>query len=279
MPKRPALDDLIALAYKAAREIVAVREAGFETVQKADNSPVTVADQRAEAIIEAGLAKLIPGAAMIGEEAVAAGRIPDPGAHFFSVDPLDGTREFVLGNDEFTVNIGWIEDGAPISGVVLAPVGGEVYAGEPGRALRGVFDMSAGQLKAPLAPIRAATKKPLEGWRVFASRRSGKNSRTSQFVEALGPHTRTQASSSIKFCRLAEGGFDLYPRFGDVSEWDAAAGHAVLAAAGGGVMTLDGAPLRYGARVEHFRINGFVAYANAEAASAAREALEAMPSA
>src|SRR5690349_7110370 len=138
---RPKLDDLITLALTAAQEINAVRAAGVEAIKKKDGSPVTLADHRAEAVIEAGLKKLVPDAPMIGEEAVAEGRIPDPGARFFCVDPLDGTRDFVAGGDEFTVNIGWIEDGEPVSGVVLAPVTGEVYAGEPGRALRGVFDM------------------------------------------------------------------------------------------------------------------------------------------
>ena len=275
--QRPKLNDLIALALTAAQEINMVRESGFEAIKKSDGSPVTIADQRAEAVIEAGLKKLVPDAPMIGEEAVAEGRIPDPGARFFCVDPLDGTRDFVAGGDEFTVNIGWIEDHAPTCGVVLSPASGEIYAGEPGRALRGVFDMKTGVLREALAPIHTSATKPESGWRVYASRYSGANSRTAKFSAALGRHEVMRGSSSIKFCRLAEGAAELYPRFGDVNEWDAAAGHAVLSAAGGGVMLLDGAPLRYGNTARKFLINGFIAFANAAAASAARDILTQNP--
>ncbi len=132
----PQLDDLITLALTAGREIMSVRAAGFDAQTKADGSLVTIADQRAEAIIEAGLAKLEPGAPMLGEEAVAAGRIPDCGARFFCVDPLDGTRGFAKGGDEFTVNIALIENGTPIVGVVYAPATGELYAGEPAKRWR-----------------------------------------------------------------------------------------------------------------------------------------------
>lgn len=276
---RPKLDDLAKLAFDAAREILAVREAGFETIRKTDGSPVTVADQSAEAVIEAGLKQLVPGAPMVGEESAAAGRIPDPGSHFFSVDPLDGTRDFVAGGEEFTVNIGWIENGLPVSGVVLSPVSGELYLGEPGRALRGVYDMKTGAMREDLRAIHTRTEKPASGWRVFTSRHSGKNTKTANFIEALGAATPAYSSSSIKFCRLAEGAADLYPRFGTVNEWDVAAGHAVLLAAGGDVMHLHGAPLRYGALDGVFEVRGLIAYANEQAAEAARAAVASMPNA
>lgn len=262
MTPRPALDDLIALALEAGREIMAVRAAGFDALTKDDGSLVTRADQRAEAIIEAGLARLMPGVPMIGEESVAAGRIPACGAHFFCVDPLDGTRDFVAGGEEFTVNIAFIENAAPIMGVVLAPATGELYAGEPGRALQS----RGGEA---LSPIQVADAKPAEGWRVVASRHSGKNQATADFLAAVGPHTLCHGSSSIKFCRLAANDADLYPRFGDVNEWDIAAGHAVLSGAGGGVMRLDGTPIAYGGRDGSFLVHGFIAFANAAAASAA----------
>jgi 3'(2'), 5'-bisphosphate nucleotidase len=268
---RPALEDLIALALAAGREILAVRDAGFAALDKADGSPVTIADQRAEAVIEAGLAHY--GIPMIGEEGFAEGRAPDLAERFFCVDPLDGTRDFVEGeNGEFTVNIALIEHGAPVMGVVFAPATQEMYAGEPGRALKGRFDARTGETLAALAPIRAAP--PAGPWRVIASRRSGANPETDAFVEALGQHTRIAASSSIKFCRLAEGGADLYPRFGNVSEWDVAAGHAILSAVGGGVMRLDGSPLVYGAHAQRFRVPGFIAFSGATAASAARGAIK-----
>jgi 3'(2'), 5'-bisphosphate nucleotidase len=269
---RPSLDDLIALARAAGREIMAVRAAGFDTETKLDGSPVTIADQRAEKIIEDGLRALAPEIPMIGEEAVADLRIPQCGDLFFCVDPLDGTRGFAKGGDEFTVNIALVEHGAPTMGVVFAPASGELFAGEPGRALRGKYDPNSGAEIEALAPIHASAGTPPQ-WRIVASDISGRNSDTDAFVAALGA-TTTHASSSIKFCRLAEGAADLYPRFGEVSEWDAAAGHAVLAAAGGGVMRLDGSPLRYGDRDGSFLIRGFMAFASAAAASAARDVLK-----
>jgi 3'(2'),5'-bisphosphate nucleotidase len=265
------LDPLIALALAAGREIIAVRDAGFDTQTKLDGSLVTIADQRAEAIIEAGLAELAPGVPMLGEEAVAAGRIADCSGKFFCVDPLDGTRGFAKGGDEFTVNIALVEDGAPTTGVVYAPATGELYAGEPGRALAGKCHPQTGQLLAPLAPIRANATLPAQP-RIVASDFSGRNERTAAFIKALDGAI-AHASSSIKFCRVAEGAADLYPRFGDISEWDAAAAHAILKAAGGDIMLLDGAPLRYGGRQGDFLIHGFVAYSNEAAKQAALKAL------
>jgi 3'(2'), 5'-bisphosphate nucleotidase len=250
---------------------MAVRTAGFDTQTKLDGSPVTIADQRAEKIIEQGLLRIAPEIPMIGEEAVADLRIPQCGNLFFCVDPLDGTRGFAKGSDEFTVNIALVEQGAPTMGVVFAPASGELFAGEPGRALRGKYDPNSSAEVEALAPIHAAVEKAQQ-WRIVASDVSGRNRDTDAFVATLNG-IATHASSSIKFCRLAEGAADLYPRFGDVSEWDAAAGHAVLTAAGGGVMRLDGSPLRYGDRDGGFLIRGFVAFGSAAAASAARDAL------
>jgi 3'(2'), 5'-bisphosphate nucleotidase len=267
----PSLDDLIALARAAGREIMAVREAGFDTQKKRDGSLVTLADQRAEALIEAGLQLLAPGVAMLGEEAVAAGRIPELGARFFCVDALDGTRGFVKGGDSFTVNIALVEAGAPLMGVVYAPASGALYAGEPGRAVRGHCapdDAAPGAL----TPIAAADSRPASGWRIVASDYSGRNEKTNSFIAALNG-VASHASSSIKFCRIAEGAADLYPRFGNVSQWDAAAGHAILTAAGGGVIGLDGAPLRYGQSHDAFLIRGFLAYGNADARTAALAAM------
>jgi 3'(2'), 5'-bisphosphate nucleotidase len=264
------LDDLIALALAAGREIMAVRAAGFDAQTKDDGSLVTIADQRAEAIIEARLAELAPGVPMLGEEAVAAGRVADCSGRFFCVDPLDGTRGFAKGGDEFTVNIALVEGGTPTMGVVYAPATGELYAGEPGKALSAKCHPQTGQFMEPAKPIsvRALQQPP----RIVASDFSGRNERTGAFVAALSGST-THASSSIKFCRVAEGAADLYPRFGDVNEWDAAAGHAILRAAGGDIMLLDGSPLHYGGKNGDFLIHGFVAYANEAAKRAALSAL------
>jgi 3'(2'),5'-bisphosphate nucleotidase len=268
--RRPRLDDLIALALAAGREIMQVRAEGVSAMEKRDGSIVTLADHRAEAAIEAGLAELAPGVPMIGEEAVALGRIPECGEVFFCVDPLDGTRGFAKGGDEFTVNIALIEHGAPVMGVVFAPASGELYAGEGRSARRAKYDpVSHAILEAPAA-IQTASSSPR--WRIVASDFSGRNERTDAFVKALNGVT-THASSSIKFCRVAEGAADLYPRFGDVSEWDVAAAHAVLLAAGGDIMSLEGKPLHYGLRQSDFIIPGFVAFGANAAANAARAAL------
>ena len=267
----PKLEDLIELALVAGREIMAVRAAGFDAQTKLDGSIVTIADQRAEAIIEAGLAKLAPGVPMIGEEAVADGRIPACGARFFCVDPLDGTRGFAKGGDEFTVNIGLIEDAEAIVGVVYAPATGELYAGQAGRAVKAQCDIATGALT-PLTPIRTAPR-PAQ-WRLVASEQSGRNGETEDFRASLNAGALVHASSSIKFCRVAEGAADLYPRFGNVSEWDAAAGHAVLRAAGGGIIRLDGSPLRYGLNPGDFLVHGFVAYSSEDAKVAALNALK-----
>lgn len=267
----PSLEHLIDLALAAGREIMAVREAGFDTQKKSDGSPVTIADQRAEAIIEAGLRRLDPDTPMLGEEAVSAGRIPELGARFYCVDPLDGTRGFAKGGKQFTVNIALVENGAPCMGVIYAPAIGDLYAGEPGRAVRAKCNIATAEHGA-LQPLAAAPARLPGGWRIVASDHSGRDEATGKFVTALAGAT-AHASSSIKFCRLAEGAADLYPRFGNVCEWDAAAGHAILAAAGGNIMRLDGAPLRYGAHEDSFLIRGFVAFANEAAKQAALAAL------
>ncbi len=270
MPK-PKLDDLIALALDAGREIMHVRAAGFDTQTKLDGSIVTIADQHAELIIEQGLAALAPEIPMIGEEAVASGRIPECGDIFFCVDPLDGTRGFAKGSDEFTVNIALVEDAIPTMGVVYAPASGELYAGEPGRALRGRCDTATAKPLTALERIAAQAQSPARP-RIVASDFSGRNEKTQGFVAALNGVV-THASSSIKFCRVAEGAADLYPRFGEISEWDAAAAHAILRAAGGDVMRLDGSPLRYGDRDGQFLIKGFVAFSGPAAAAMALNAL------
>jgi len=265
------LDDLIALARAAGREIMAVRAEGFEAMTKGDGSLVTAADQRAEAIIEQGLKALDPDIPMIGEEAVSEGRAPSFGVRFFCVDPLDGTRGFAKGGDQFTVNIALVENGAPSMGVVFAPATGDLYAGEPGRALVAHLDPDSGDIRTPFAPIAARKTAPPQ-WRVIASEHSGRDAVTTAFIAAL-KGAPAHASSSIKFCRLADGSADLYPRFGNVCEWDAAAGHAILSAAGGGIMRLDGAPLAYGDRDGGFLIHGFIAYASDAAKAAALAAL------
>lgn len=275
---RPSLDSLIALALEAGIVIMEVRDGGVEAMDKMDGSPVTIADQRAEALIEAGLAKLAPGVPMIGEEAVSEGRIPALDSAFYLVDPIDGTRDFIAGKTgEFTVNIALIEAGQPVMGVVLAPATGELFAGEVssgnvGRAIKVKVDGRKGVELEPRAAIQTLSSPPASGPRVVASRHSGGDKATAHFLDKIGPHELVSASSSIKFCKLAEAIADLYPRFGPVNEWDIAAGHAVLKGAGGDLMRLDGVPA-YGSRGEDFSVKGFIAFSGAPAKALAQGAL------
>ncbi|WP_439816205.1 3'(2'),5'-bisphosphate nucleotidase CysQ [Zavarzinia sp. CC-PAN008] len=228
------------VAAEAAVEIMRIYDAGFAVRQKDDSSPVTEADEVAERVILAGLARIAPGIPVVAEESVAAGRLP-PGEPaqwpaFWLVDPLDGTREFISRNGEFTVNIALVEHGAPTLGVVLAPA--------QKRGWRAAGAGLAIAVKAGIERPIAARPVPDQGMVVVASR-SHRDARTEDYLAGLPGATVTPAGSSLKFCLVAEGLADLYPRFGRTMEWDTAAGHAVLWAAGGAVETLDGKPMHY----------------------------------
>lgn len=241
----PLLAALVDLAIRAGREILAVAATDFAVEIKADASPVTAADARAEAVILAGLATLLPGVGIVAEEESAAGRRPtDLGRRFLLVDPLDGTREFVNHSGEYTVNIALVEDGRPIAGVVHAPALAEVHAGRVGLgAAHGRIAADGTIAWTPIA-VRPA---PRSGLAVLASR-SHCSAETEELLVRLPVADRIAAGSSLKFCRLAEGAADFYPRLGRTMEWDTAAGDAVLTSAGGLVVTLDGRPLAYGKR-------------------------------
>jgi 3'(2'), 5'-bisphosphate nucleotidase len=244
------------LARRAGAAVMAVYATDFAVLDKADASPVTLADRLAEDLIVAGLRTLTPGVPIVAEEAMAAGNAPSlVGArHFWLVDPLDGTREFVARNGEFTVNIALVENGQPVLGVVLAPAmpvpegavglpSGCLYAGIVGQGAWA--ETAAGR-----RPIRCRAV-PAEGLTVLASRSHGDAAALANFLSrhlAGRPVARIgNAGSSLKLCLLAAGQADLYPRLGRTMEWDIAAGQAVLAAAGGSVCRVDdGSPLRYG---------------------------------
>jgi len=235
-PLLPALEDM---ARQAAAAILDVYGRDFAVDHKGDDSPVTDADRRAEAIILAGLAALTPGVPVVAEEEVAAGRIPDIGTGpFWLVDPLDGTKEFVKRNGEFTVNIGLIQSGIPAAGVVLQPTLGLLWSGAgPGTASA----VGADGMRRPIACRRP----PATGAVVVTSRSHRDPARMAAWMAPLAEPILDFAGSSLKFCRVAEGSADFYPRFGPTSEWDVAAAHAVLLAAGGEVVTFDGIPLAY----------------------------------
>lgn len=234
---------LIPVIREAGRAVMTVYDGDFAVQTKDDHSPVTDADGRAEAIILAALADLTPDIPVAAEESIAEGRIPMVGDEpFWLVDPLDGTKEFIKRNGEFTVNIGLVVDRRPVLGLVLAPAQDVLYLGHgPGTAWRLDADGAAA--------IRCRRPGP-EGLVVLASRSHGDGGALDAYLRRYPVASRANAGSSLKFCRLAEGAADLYPRLAPTCEWDTAAAHAVLLAAGGRVETEDGAPLGYAKRAD-----------------------------
>jgi 3'(2'), 5'-bisphosphate nucleotidase len=226
------------LAREAGALILQVYAGGFGVGSKADGSPVTLADERAEAHITAGLQALAPDVPVVAEEAVARGDVPAIDNRFWLVDPLDGTREFVQRNGEFTVNIALIEHGLPVLGVVLVPVADVLYAGGVGQ---GAWVEEAGVRHAI-----TCTRVPGLALRLACSRSHGDEAALQAWLAGRLVRSRVAAGSSLKFGLVARGQADAYPRFGRTMEWDTAAGHAVLRAAGGEVRDLHGHVLRYG---------------------------------
>ena len=226
--------------------------------KKDDHSPCTAADEDAERFILAELAKAMPGVPVIAEEEAAAGRLQAIGAHFFLVDPLDGTKEFLNRNGEFTVNIAEIQNGVPVRGAVYAPAKHRMFVGEtPGGAFE-IEMKTAAQLDWKNAkPI--AVRKPADDGMIAVASRSHRDSKTDEYLAHYHVKDFVTAGSSLKFCLVAAGEADIYPRHGRTMEWDTAAGHAVLAAAGGSVTRIDGSPFLYGKAGEGFANPFFVA--------------------
>lgn len=239
------LPQVVQIAKDAGSIIMAIYNARPETrgqvFHKADGSPLTQADLAAHQVIARGLAQLTPDIPVVSEEDEASQVHRQPAGRFWLVDPLDGTKEFLARNGEFTVNIALIEDGVVVLGAVVVPALNQAYWGCTGH---GAFREAAGHTE----PIRATlpTERAGRRLRVLTSK-SHMNAETRAFLDQLGPHELIQVGSSLKFCRIAEGSADLYPRLGPTCEWDTAAGQAVLEAAGGLVLRLDQhRPLRYG---------------------------------
>jgi 3'(2'), 5'-bisphosphate nucleotidase len=242
------VDQLAETAREAGAAILEVVQRGFEVESKHDTSPVTEADRAAELIILAALARAAPGIPVIAEEEVAAGRIPAHDDTYFLVDPLDGTKEFIRGGDDYTVNIGLIEQGIPKLGVVFAPATGRLHGGCVGDGAW--LDEGQGR-------VQIATRPRGELTTAVASK-SHLNQATIDYLEAaVGNCGYVSVGSSLKFCIVAEGKADIYPRAAPTSEWDTAAGHAVLLSAGGLVDGPDGEALAYGKRA--FLNRAFVA--------------------
>jgi len=245
---RRLTDDLAVAACEAGEAILEIVRRGFEIESKHDSSPVTEADRAAELIILAALARAAPGIPVIAEEEVAAGRIPAHDQTYVLVDPLDGTKEFIRGGEDYTVNIGLIDNGSPKLGVVFAPATGRLHGGCVGE---GAWVEEAGH--------RMSIRTRARGDLVTAvASKSHLNQATIDYLEAaVGRCGYVAIGSSLKFCIVAEGKADIYPRAAPTSEWDTAAGHAVLLAAGGLVDGPDGTPLRYGKKA--FLNRAFVA--------------------
>lgn len=241
----PMILDLADIAYDAGRIILKHYAEEIVAREKKDHSPVTSADEEAEKFILRRLHHLAPGVPVVAEESVASGRVPKVTQRFFLVDPLDGTKEFINRNGEFTVNIAEIVDGKPVRGVVYAPAMDRMFFGE---VASGAFEINAKPGGAPeyaeaaRIGVRAAPKDGL----VAVASRSHRDKKTEEYLAHYPVKDFVTAGSSLKFCLVAAGEADIYPRHGTTMEWDTAAGHAVLAAAGGTVTTLDGAPIHYG---------------------------------
>lgn len=254
MPKAELLERLLPAVHRAGEVVLEVYASDFEVRGKDDASPVTEADERSEAVLLHALAELTPDVPVVAEESVAAGRVPEVGERFWLVDPLDGTKEFIGRNGEFTVNVALIEGGEAVLGVVLAPALGRLFVGVVGE---GAFVEDKDGRRA----IKVRTP-PSQGVTVVASRSHGDPEALKNFLGGMEVAEVRNAGSSLKLCLVAAGEADLYPRLGRTMEWDIAAGHAVLAAAGGSVKDTAGQPLRYG-KLEfanpHFVACGFSA--------------------
>jgi 3'(2'), 5'-bisphosphate nucleotidase len=257
------LDDLTAIVARACAKIREVSPSTVAQRIKADRSPVTAADEASEAALLEGVARLLPAVPVVSEESAVNETRFD--GSFLLVDPLDGTREFLAGRDEFTVNLAIITRGVPIAGIIAAPKRGQVW-----RAVAGV---KAERLRLLDDGADRPQKIHTRGWprqgAIAAVSRSHFDAATDAFMVALGSPTQNASGSALKFCQVAEGTSDVYPRLATTSEWDVAAGHALVVAAGGIVKTPQGLPLAYGRAAENFRVPAFVAWGDPNKAAAA----------
>jgi 3'(2'), 5'-bisphosphate nucleotidase len=258
------LEPMTAISVAAAAAIAGARTTGGVR-RKADGSPVTAADEAAEESIRDGLMRLAPDLPIISEEHAAGAAPQIKGESYFVVDPLDGTREFIAGRDEYTINIAIVVDGMPMLGIIVAPALGSIWRAIVGQGAERL-EFSAQQTSAP-QPIRTRSRPEAE--LIVMVSRSHLDERTEAYLKNL-PHTRLmRCGSSLKFCRLAEGTADHYPRLGPTRDWDIAAGHALLVAAGGSVIDPDGAALTYG--TPDLRIPSFLAWGGPAPGEGARK--------
>lgn len=260
------LDELTTIVSAAAAAIVAECARSLDARIKPDRTPVTAADEVAEAVILDALGGLLPGVCVVSEEATGRAcpdRLPDS---FVLVDPLDGTREVIAGRNEYTINIAIVRGGRPRLGIVAAPAQGLLWRGIEGRGAERLRLSPGAPASAAQARSAIRTRPAPDTGLVAAVSRSHLDPRTEALLARLPIADRYACGSAVKFCQVAEGSADVYPRLSPTCEWDVAAGHAVLAAAGGLVTTPEGAPLSYGRVAEQFRIPAFVAWGDPSAA-------------
>jgi 3'(2'), 5'-bisphosphate nucleotidase len=257
------METLTDLVVEAGAAILAVNRSAMQVEGKHDGSPVTEADLAADRIIAQGLARLVPEIPVLSEESVEKARPPYRGS-FFLVDPLDGTREFVAGRNEFTVNLALVSQGTPLLGIVGAPALGLIWRGLVGRGA----DRLTVSTTSRGAALPIHTRKlpgPGEPWIAAVSRSHG-DPRSEAFIAGRPGAVRERLGSAVKFGRVAEGGADIYPRLAPTSEWDVAAGHAVVSAAGGKITDGQGAALQFGSGGNGFRVPEFIAWGDPAAA-------------
>ena len=259
------LDELTTLVSRAAAAVLTIRAQALHTQTKPDRSPVTAADHASEAVIVAGVARLLPGIPIVSEEGgcTSENSLADT---FVLVDPVDGTRELVAGRDEFAINLAIVCAGRPILGIISAPAHGLIWRAVPDGAERLRLD--------PGAPASAASERAVIRTRPWPERgivatvsRSHLDPHTQALLARLPVTERLVCGSAVKFCYVAEGGADIYPRLSPTHEWDVAAGDAILTSAGGKITTPDGAPLPYGRRDGRFLVPGFIAWGDRAAAT------------
>jgi len=252
------LDGLCRIAVRAAAAIRAIAPAALKVRAKDDRSPVTAADETSESVILEGLVELLPGVPVVSEEAAGHAAPRALARQFVLVDPLDGTRELLAGRDEYTVNIALVDNAQPVIGVVAAPALGLLWRGIIGVRAERLMFASDGLSPNSGKPETIRTRAWPDHGAVAIVSRSHLDPATDAYLAQVRPAKRIACGSALKFCRLAEGVADLYPRLAPTSEWDIAAGHALLVAAGGAVTRPDGTPLRYGQT--DFRIPAFIAW-------------------
>lgn len=263
------LDALTEIVSRAAAATLAKSFSSVERRIKNDLSPVTAADEASEAVIVEGVTGLLPGIAVIAEESVGRAAAADLEPSFVIVDPLDGTKEFLAGRDEFTVNVAIVTHGVPVAGLIAAPAQGLLWRGViGGKAERLRLRFGAGP--AQVYDRSFIHTRPAPDRLNVATSRSHLDEATEDFVARLLVAKRFLCGSAVKFCYLAQGEADVYPRLSPTHEWDIAAGCAILAAAGGAVTDPNGGQLRFGCRSEKFLVPGFIAWGDPTKAATAK---------